>query len=69
MCAPPLFNVCLDSVIRQLLSQLLRLGVTMCYKIDGQLTHCKKPTEEMLVRILLYADEISLASETAEQIR
>ena len=33
--APPLFNVCLDSVIRQLLPQLQRLGVTICYKIDG----------------------------------
>ncbi len=44
--APPLFNVCLDSVIRQLLPQLQQLGVTICYKIDGQLMHCKKPTEE-----------------------
>jgi len=47
--APPLFNVCLDSVIRQLLPQLQRLGVTICYKIDGQLTHCKNPTEEVLM--------------------
>ncbi len=37
--APPLFNVCLDSVIRQLLPQLQQLGVTICYKIDGQLMH------------------------------
>jgi len=52
--APPLFNVCLDSVIRQLLPQLQRLGVT------------KNPIEEVLMWILLYADDISLACDTAE---
>ena len=67
--APPLFNVCLDSVIRQLLPQLQRLGVTICYKIDGQLMHCKNPTEEVLMCILLYADDISLACDTAEKLR
>ncbi|DBA88751.1 TPA: hypothetical protein ACH3X1_016769 [Trebouxia sp. C0004] len=66
--APPLFNGCLDSVIRQLLPQLQRLGVTLCYKIDGQLMHCKKPTEEVLMWILMYADDISLACDTAEKL-
>ena len=69
MLAPPLFNVCLDSVIRQLLPQLQQLGVTICYKIDGQLMHCKKPTEEVLMWILMYADDISLACDTAEKLR
>jgi len=64
-----LFNVCLDSVIRQLLPQLQRLGVTICYKIDGQLMHCKNFTEEVLMWILLYAGDISLACDTAEKLR
>jgi len=64
-----LFNVCLDSVIRQLLPQLQRLGVTICYKIYGQLMHCKNPTEEVLMWILLYADDISLACDTAKKLR
>ncbi len=67
--APPLFYVCLDSVIRQLLPQLQQLGVTICYKIDGQLMHCKKPTEEVLMWILMYANDISLACDTAEKLR
>ncbi len=67
--APPLFNVCLDSAIHQLLPQLQRLGVTICYKIDGQLMHCKHPTEEVLMWSLLYADDISLACDTAEKLR
>jgi len=67
--APPLFNVCLDSVIRQLLPQLQQLGVTICYKIDGHIMHCKKPTEEVLMWILMYADDISLACDTAEKLR
>ena len=69
MLAPPLFNVCLDAVIRLLLPQLQRLGVTICYKIDGHLIHCKKPTEEVLMWILIYADDISLACDTAEKLR
>ena len=67
--APPLFDVCLDSVIRQLLPQLQRLGITICNKIDGQLMHCKNPTEEVLMWILLYGDDISLACDTAEKLR
>ena len=42
--AQPLFNICLDMVVRQLLPYLHRLGVTICFKIDGQLRHCKNPT-------------------------
>ena len=65
--APSLF--CLDSVISQLLSQLQRLGVTIGYKIDGQLMHCKSPIDEVLKLILRYADGISLAGDTAEKLR
>ncbi|KAA6417744.1 MAG: hypothetical protein FRX49_12330 [Trebouxia sp. A1-2] len=31
--------------------------------------HCKKPTEEVLMWILMYADDISLACDTAEKLR
>ena len=69
MCACSTLVQCLDSVMRQLLPQLQQLGVTICYKIDGQLMHCKNPTEEVLMWILLYADDISLACDTAEKLR
>ncbi len=69
MLAPPLLNVCLESVIRQLLPQLQRNGVTICYKIDGELMRCKNPTEEVLMWVLLYANDISLACDTAEKLR
>ena len=46
--APPFFNICLV-VICQLLPHLQRLGVTKCFKTDGQLRHCKNPTEEELM--------------------
>ena len=67
--APPLFNICLDMVIRQLLPELQQLGVTICFKIDGQLRHCKNPADEELMWILLYADDISLTCDTAEKLR
>ncbi len=31
--------------------------------------HCKKPTEEVLMWILMYADDISLACDIAEKLR
>ncbi|KAA6421317.1 MAG: hypothetical protein FRX49_08803 [Trebouxia sp. A1-2] len=52
---PPLLSVCLDSVICQLIPQLQQLGVTFCYKIDGQLKHYKNPTEEVPLWALLNA--------------
>jgi len=39
----------------------------MRYKIDGQLVHCTSP-EEMLMWLLLYANDISLACDTAETL-
>ena len=47
--------------------ELQRLVVNICYKIDGQLMHCKNFTEEVLVRILLYAER--LVCDTAEKLR
>ena len=67
--APPLFNICLDTVVRQLLPHLQRLGDTICFKIDGQLRHCKNPTKGELMWILLYADDTSLVRGSAEKLR
>ena len=33
--APDLFNIVLDTIVRQLLPQLPRLGIKIAYKIDG----------------------------------
>ena len=51
------------------LPHLQRLGVTICFKIDGQLRHCQTPTEEELMWILLYAEDISLICDSAEKLR
>ena len=69
MLAPPLFNVCFSTVIRQLLPELQLVVITIWYKIDGQLMHCKNLTEEVLTWILLYADDISLVCDSAEKLR
>ena len=53
-----LFTITLDTIVRQLLPQLWQLGVTISYKLDGQIMHSRNPTEEELLWILLYADEI-----------
>ena len=41
--APPLFNICLDTVPASFSQSC---NATICYKLDGQLMHCKNPTEE-----------------------
>ena len=43
-----------------LLPQLRQLGVTISYKLDGQIMHSQNPTEEGLLWSLLYADDILL---------
>ena len=58
--APDLFTITLDTIVRQLLPQLRQLGVTISYKLDGQIMHSRNATEEELLWILLYADDISL---------
>ena len=55
--APDLLNVTLDTIVRQLLPQLQKLGVTLAYRFDGQLMpQCIAATHEELMWILLYAD-------------
>lgn len=48
---------------------MLQLGITTCFKIDSELRHCKNVTEEELMWVLLYADDISLVYNTAETLR
>ena len=67
--APDLFNITLDTVVRQLLPQLRQLGVSIVYKIDGQLMHSRKPTHEELMWILMYADDISLVCDDVDNLR
>ena len=64
--APDLFNVTLDTIVRQLLPQLQKPGVTLAYRFDGQLMHSRDPTHEELMWILLYADDISLVCDNIE---
>lgn len=84
-CSTLVQYVCVHLVICQLVPQLqqlgfkvwgfstytyiLNIGLTVCYKVDSQLMHCKNLTEEVLVWILLYADDISLACDTADKLR
>ena len=51
------------------MTELRRLGVTTCYKTDGQLMQGTNLTEEELTWILLYADVVSLACNDAEKLR
>ena len=67
--ASDLFTVILDTIVRQLLPQLRELGVTISYKIDGQIMHSRNPTEEELLWILLYADDISLVCDDVVNLR
>jgi len=67
--APDLFNIVLDTIVRQLLPQLRKLGVKIAYKIDGQFMHSSNPDAEELMWILLYADDISLVCDDIESLR
>ena len=67
--APDLFNIVLDTIVRQLLPQLRKLGVKIAYKIDGQLMHSRNPDAEELMWILLYADDISLVCDDIKSLR
>ena len=67
--APDLFTLTLDTVVRQLLPELQKLGVTIVYKFDGQLMHSRNPTHEELMWILLYADDISLVCDDIDNLR
>jgi len=59
----------LDYIDCELLPKLQQLEVTICYKLDGQLTHCWKPTGEVLMWIMLYADDILLVCDEMDSLR
>lgn len=58
--APALFIFILDTVVKQLLPQLRQLGVTICYKFDGQLMRRGKLSEEELMWLLLMTALLSV---------
>jgi len=62
--APNLFNLYIDSVVRHIIEVIDEFGLKVSYKIDGQL-RVVKPSHEMLVWILLYADDIALVGSNA----
>ena len=51
----------------QLQAQLQRLGDTTATRYMANFMNCKNPTKEVLIWILLYADDISLACDTTEK--
>ncbi len=67
--APDLSNIVLDTITRQLLPKLRKLGVKIAYKIDGQLMDSRNPDAEELMWILLYADDVSLVCDDIKSLR
>ena len=66
--APDLFNVYLDTVICQLEPLLRKPGVSISFRVNGDLKQYSKPTDEELLWILLYADDITLITESVEKL-
>ena len=62
--APDLFKVYLDTVIRQLQPLLQKSG---SFRMNGDLQQYSKPTDEELLWILLYADDIALITESVDK--
>ena len=69
MLAPDLFNIYVDSVARQLEPLLQRSGVTLQFRIDGDLKTVRRPTHSELMWILLYADDIALIAEDMASLK
>lgn len=65
--AQHLFNITLDNIV--LLPQLRQLGVTISYKMDGQLMHSRHRTEEEPMSILVYAEDILLMCDDMDSLR
>ena len=67
--APTLFNIYIDTIARQILRIIEQhSGIKLVYKIDGQLRVSKNPDLSMIIRILMYADDIALLSDNAESL-
>ena len=67
--APLLFNTFLDTIVRRIQPELQQLGVRVLYKIDGQLTEARTYTCAGVVWMLMYADDISLACDSPENLQ
>jgi hypothetical protein len=69
--APLLFNIYIDFVVKQALALMPEgCGVKLAYHCDGQLHRVKYGVAESmeLVSILLYADDMALLSQDAEEL-
>jgi hypothetical protein len=69
--SPMLFNFYMDCVIRDVMPIIKSLGMTFGYTINGALHEedHKISGEEVLLWILLYADDIALMSDDPDKLR
>ncbi len=67
--APDLFNIYLDTIVRQLLQFLSQRGVSISFSINGELQQKHNPAHEELLCILMHADNTALVIEDADSLR
>ena len=67
--APDLFSIYLDTVVQQLQPLLQRTGVIIQFRINGDLKQVHKPTDEQLMWIFMYTDDIALLAEDTASLK
>jgi hypothetical protein len=67
--APSLFNLFIDTIARQILRVVQSVGVKVLYKIDGQINISKFPDLQMILWLLMYADDITLICVSEADLR
>ena len=67
--APLLFNLFLDTAVREVHPILQQLGVKIHYRIDGHLTEAKTYSSAELMWILMYADDIALICDDPDDLQ
>ena len=67
--APLLFNLFIDTVVRCLEPLLKQSGVTIVYKVDGQMRKSKTRDLQVIAWILMFADDIALITEDEQQMQ
>ena len=63
------FNVFLESICRCIEQQVSHMGVNVGYSIDGHLTECKRPASTMTCRIILYANDIVILTDSETKVQ